>query len=104
MTLDSIKQKWEKHEATSFPLGHRSKEVLGKSLTIWDSEIGGSVLTFLNTGGHYGARQYSMMAQARAAMPKILDELEGEAKDYFQQLADLVEEIMAIAKNPEETG
>lgn len=97
--MDEIRKLWETHEARLFPSGHRTKEIGGVSLTLLESEIGGLVLTYLNTEGTLGRRQLKNLHDSNRKLSVALNDLEGDAKDYFTALQKIVK--ILIDKLPE---
>ena len=97
MSLAEIQALWDRHERRQFPAGYRSQKFFNKNLTMWDSEIGGLILAFIQTGGRLGARQNLVMEQARSELPQIADQLEGDAKEYMHELAVLVDKVLQLA-------
>lgn len=102
MSLAEIQEAWSAHESTPFPMGHRMKEINGKNVSVLESEVGGYIMTFLNTGGRLGARQYLAMKAFQQELPDIVNQLEGEGQKYFDSLRKIADMVMAICKDPEE--
>jgi len=96
--MNNIKQLWEQHERRPFPAGCRGKEVQGLSLTMLESEIGGLILSFINTEGVLSSRQSGTLAGYDEKLAGVVDELDGEAKEYFSALQMIFREVINQAQ------
>lgn len=97
MDLKNIEQRWEEHEAKPFPVGHRTKVVAGQNLTLLHSETAGYILSYLQTNGSLGSRQRIALEGCLSTLKTVEEELEGEGKQYFQELSSLAQEVFDSA-------
>jgi hypothetical protein len=96
----AVEERWHQIEQTPFPEGHRGKSVQGQNLTLLESEAGGLVLTFVQTGGSFGARQLYHVRDVEVLFAKVVAELEGEGKEYFERIHKLLADIIQDLPEP----
>jgi hypothetical protein len=93
MDIESLQNRWLHFEGQSFPLGHRTKIICGKNLTAFASEVGGLILSFIASGGCLGGRQAMMAGEYTKNAAVVVAELQGEAKLYFEELAQMLTDV-----------
>ena len=95
--FDEIQQRHEALLATPFPSGHRMKTVGDTTLGLIQSEVAGFILTYVETNGSLGTRQRVALKETLGVLADALQDLSGEAKEYFQELKVLGEMVLKDA-------
>ena len=95
-TIDSIKKRWKEHENTRFPLGVRGKTFAGLNPTLIQSNVSKYIITAINLEAPLSARMLDFMAVEVADLEKLIPELSGDAKNYYQEILDIARDIMKL--------
>lgn len=94
MDIDKLQSRWNQFERKSFPLGHRTKMIGSRNLTVFSSEIGGLILSFINSDGMLGGRQSMVVEEIAKSRNTVEAELESaDARQYFAELFDMLQEV-----------
>ncbi len=89
--IQEISTRWNALEAKPFPDGYRAKSLGEKSFTLFQSEVAGFIMAYIQTDGSLGARQRIAIEKAIQELDEVLPELTDEAKEYFGELKELAE-------------
>ena len=92
-TLEDIKRRWEEHERGPFPPNTRGKKVSGIDLTLLESEIARFIMTTLSLNAPLSARSKGMFQQHRETLDKVLPQLDGAARRYFERLHAIAKDV-----------
>ncbi|MCB0328025.1 MAG: hypothetical protein KDD70_00135 [Bdellovibrionales bacterium] len=95
--FNEIKDRYEKFLAAPFPMGHRSKMVGNRSLALVQSELGGFILTYLQTSGSLGSRQRISMEQTVADLKAAMSDFAEEGQTFFSELVSISEMVLRSA-------
>lgn len=93
----TVKERYEKQLAAPFPAGLRGHWFGDKTATLLQSEIGGFVLTYLETNGSLGSRQRAALQQNVLILKSGLSELPPEGQTFFSELIEIGELVLKSA-------
>ncbi|KAA3643080.1 MAG: hypothetical protein DWQ07_21420 [Chloroflexi bacterium] len=84
-----IKQLWNEHRAAKFPKDYSGEEIEGIDLVLLDMDVAGCILKFLQNGSKLDLWTTAILGLHYRDLTLVRQELEGEAKEYFQRLETL---------------
>ena len=94
-TLGHISKMWKEFQSLPFPEKLVGKDINNICVTLLDSETAGIVSGF---DGKLSQNRKEILASCLEDLDKIIPELDGEEKDYFQFLKDICVEVMKESK------
>jgi hypothetical protein len=102
-----VKTKWEAFEQKRFPLGNRSVQCGGQSITALHSEVAGFIIAYLQTSGSLGSRQRLTLQKATQDLGVIVNNvvdsdaadsgLTDEGKEFFTELCEIAKLVLESA-------
>jgi hypothetical protein len=92
--MNDIEKIWRDFEAKPFPEGYAGVEVEGVELASLDTFASGCIDTFVRSKGRLDAGRVSVLKQCDKELGIVVKKLEGEAKDYFEQLHLLTDRVL----------
>jgi hypothetical protein len=97
---NDLGKRWKIFEKLPFPPSCAGKEFDGVCLATVDTFAAGCISYFIDTG-HLDAQRKKALDSCAADLAKALPSLQGEAKEYFTELACLVDTILSRQRNHE---
>ena len=99
-----IRALWEKHLATSFPLGLVGEEVEHIDLTMLDAATAGCIGEYLEANGRLDVRRTATLGLCHRHCAVAARQLTGEQQEYFLRLEVLSAEVLQAIRDAEPAG
>jgi hypothetical protein len=96
--MDAYRRRWELFASRPFPEGIAGREISGVCLATVDTFTAGCVQTFFAEKSLDAERQ-NVLSRCLEDLRKELPGLEGDAADYFSELAALAEAVLRGCRN-----
>ena len=94
-----IHQSWSDFSDRPFPDGWAGEEVDGVCVTSVDSFAAGCIDTFVSNGGTLDSKRIDVLWRCSADLGRALPQLDGEARNYFGHLDELITSVLAEVDN-----
>lgn len=88
--MEEFKKLVNEHDQSTFPVECYGKSINDTSLTVLNSEITSRLLTLVETEGQLSSRSKKELLIYQIQLQEILPELNGNAKNYFENLLNVV--------------
>ena len=95
--MNDVEKIWRDFEAKPFPAGYAGVEVKGIELASLDTFAAGCIDAFVRNRGRLDLGRVSILKQCVSELGVVVKNLDGEAKDYFEQLRLLAERVLRSA-------
>ena len=98
--LEALAASWDRFAARPFPRKFGGRDVAGVCVTLLDSDSAGIISSALAAGRLPPVRR-RMLGTMAANLQTVLPHLDGEAADYFRDLAQLMDQALKDLRAPE---
>jgi hypothetical protein len=92
--MKDIEKSWNDFLTQPFPEGYAGIEVNGVELASLDTFSAGCIDTFITNKGSLDVRRISILRDCVRDLNKVIKHLDGDAKNYFEQLRLLSEQVL----------
>ena len=99
-----IRALWEKHLATSFPVGLVGEEVEHIDLTMLDAATAGCIAEYLEADGRLAVHRVATLGLCHRHCAVVARQLTGEQQEYFLRLEVLSAEVLQAIRDAATTG
>ena len=92
--MNSVEEARRDFAARPFPEGYAGVEVEGIELASLDTFAAGCIDTYVRSNGRLDAGRLSILKRCAAELEAVVNNLDGEAKEYFERLQLLSGEVL----------
>jgi hypothetical protein len=92
--MKEIEKSWNEFRDKPFPVAYTGMEVECICITTVDTFAAGCIDTFVDRG-RLDRRRISVLKDCAKDLGVVVKHLDGEAKDYFEQLRSLAEQVLS---------
>ncbi len=94
--LSNIQKIWQDFHSRPFPDGCAGVEIQGIELDALETYAAGCIDTFVNDNGRLDAERISILRQCADELEVVVLTLDGDARDYFEELGLLSQEVLRV--------
>lgn len=98
--VKEVKAMWDEWKALPFPSRYGGKDVAGICVTSLDAYAAGCIHTFISCKGRLDDGRISILKKCRDELRVVVNELEGEARKYFNDLLLMSEKVFRLTSRP----
>src|SRR5438128_610250 len=92
--FDEIEKLWLEFHNLPFPSELVTEDVKGVCIISLDTFTAGCIDTFISRKGHLDKKRKSTLNECQKELEIVIENLEGQAKTYFEKLSYLVSKIL----------
>lgn len=98
MSLEDLKSRWNRHEASPFPEKYIGGRPGGHNLLLVESELGAAIVAVILTDGRPSTRTLVTLKDQIALLKDSLKEItQPDGKAYFETLLEISEEALSLS-------